>query len=120
MMQMNEMITIPKEEYLRLKALADDMADIRCAAEVLERIKAGTEELIPSTVVDRLLAGDPPLTVWREHRQLSKAELARCSNVNRVQIIEIEAGRKTGSVSTLQKLAQALAVDVDDLLINPA
>lgn len=38
------------------------MADLSSAAEVLARIRAGTEELIPSAVVDRLLAGDAPLS----------------------------------------------------------
>ena len=112
---MDEMVTIPKDEFLRLKAIEEDMADLKSAADVLARIKAGTEELIPSAVVDRLLAGHTPLTVWREHRGLSQAELARQSGVNRIQIIDIEAGRKTGSAATLKKLATALQVDMDDL-----
>jgi mRNA interferase RelE/StbE len=37
--------------------------------------------------------------------------------VNRIQIIDIEAGRKTGSVATLRKLATALGVDIEDLLV---
>ena len=114
---MTETVTIPKDEYLRLKAIEEDMADLHSATETLERIKAGTEELIPAAVVDRLLDGHAPLTVWREHRQLSQAELARRSDVNRVQIIDIEAGRKTGSVTTLKKLAVALGVDLDDLVL---
>ena len=114
---MTEAVTIPKAAFLRLKAIEEDMADLQSATEILERIKAGTEELIPAAVVDRLLDGDAPLTVWREHRQLSQAELARRSGVNRVQIIDIEAGRKTGSVTTLKKLAVALGVDLDDLVL---
>lgn len=35
--------------------------------------------------------------------------------MNRTQIADIEAGRKTGSVATLKKLAGALAVAIDDL-----
>ena len=112
---MNEMVTIPKEEYLRLKAIEEDLADLNSAADVLARIKAGTEELIPSAIVDRFLAGDAPLSVWREYRGLSQAELARQSGVNRIQIIDIEAGRKTGSAATLKKLATVLQVDMDDL-----
>ena len=112
---MNEMVTIPKEEYLRLKAIEEDLADLKSAADVLARIKTGTEELIPSAIVDRLLSGDAPLTVWREYRGLSQAELARQSGVNRIQIIDIEAGRKTGSAATLKKLATVLQVDMDDL-----
>jgi len=112
---MNETVTMPKDDYLRLKAIQEDMANLNSAADVLARITAGTEELIPSAVVDRLLAGDAPLTVWREHRGLSQAELARQSGVNGIQIIDIEAGRKTGSAATLKKLATALKVDMDDL-----
>lgn len=108
-------VTIPKDECLRLKAIQEDMADLNSAGDVLARIKARTEEMMPSAVVDRLLAGDAPLTVWREQRGLSQAELARQSGVNRIQIIDIEAGRKTGSAATLKKLATALQVDMDDL-----
>jgi mRNA interferase RelE/StbE len=115
---MNEMVTIPKDEYLRLKSIEEDFSDVRCATEILERIKAGTEELIPSDVVDKLLAGDAPLIVWREYRGLSQSELARRSAVNRIQIIDIESGRKTGSVATLKKLATALQVNIDDLVAD--
>jgi mRNA interferase RelE/StbE len=111
-------VTIPKDEYLRLKSIEEDMSDLHCATEILERIKAGTEELIPSDVVDKLLAGDAPLTVWREYRGLSQSELARRSAVNRIQIIDIESGRKTGSVATLKKLATALRVNIDDLIVD--
>ena len=35
---------------------------------------------------------------------------------NRVQIVDIEADRNSGSVRTLRKLADALGVTVDDLV----
>ncbi|MGK2227696.1 MAG: hypothetical protein ACI9GK_001520 [Devosia sp.] len=35
--------------------------------------------------------------------------------MNRVQIADIAAGRKTGSVATRGKLAEALGVSMDDL-----
>lgn len=112
----NETVTISKAEYERLLALQEDLADIRAALAVEARIAAGNEELIPAFVVDRLLAGEQPLRVWREFRNLTQAGLARSSGVNRVQIVDIEAGRSSGSVHTLRKLATALAVSVDDLI----
>ena len=111
------MVTIPKDEYLRLKRIEEDMSDLNSAAQILERIKASTEELIPSAVIDRLLDGDAPLRVWREHRGLTQAELARQSGFNSIQIIDIEAGRKTGSVASLVKLASAIKIDIDDLVV---
>lgn len=113
---MNEMVTIPKDEYLRLKALEEDLADLQSVSDILKRLDAGEEELVPALVVDRLLDGEQPLVVWRQHRGFTQAELARRSGVNRVQIIDIEAGRKTGSVETLRKLASTLEIDIDDLV----
>ena len=113
---MNETVTIPKAEYDRLCALEEELADVQAALAVEARIASGQEELIPAGVVDRLLDGEPPLRVWREFRNLTQAALARTSGVNRVQIVEIEAGRSSGSVHTLRKLADALGVAVDDLI----
>jgi len=113
---MTETVTIPKGEYERLCAIEEEFADIQAASLIEAKIASGEEELIPAVVVDRLLAGEAPLRVWREFRQLTQVGLAEASGVNRVQIVEIEAGRSIGSVQTLYKLATTLAVDVDDLI----
>ena len=113
---MNDTVTIPRAEYERLCALEEEFADIQAALTVEARIASGEEELIPAQVVDRLIDRESPLRVWREYRALSQSALARASGVNRVQIVEIEAGRNSGSVHTLRKLADALRVAVDDLI----
>ena len=96
--------------------MAEEYEDFRAALSVEARIAAGTEELVPAFVADRLIDGEAPLRVWREYRGLSQSALARASGVNRVQIVEIEAGRGTGSVATLRRLADALAVAMDDIV----
>lgn len=103
----------------RLHAAENDHAAIRAALAAEARITRGEEELIPANVVDRLIDGEPPLRVWREFRDRSQAALARTSGVNRVQIVDIEAGRSSGSVRTLRKLADALRIAVDDLIPAP-
>ena len=113
---MNDTVTIPRAEYERLCALEEEFADIQAALTVEARIASGEEELIPAQVVDRLIDREAPLRVWREYRAFSQAALARASGVNRVQIVDIEAGRNSGSVHTLRKLADALRVAVDDLI----
>ena len=113
---MSETVTIAKAEYDRLRALEEDLGDIQRALAVEARLAKGEEELVPAEVVDRILDGEPPLRVWRELRNMSQSELARTSGVNRVQIVDIEADRNSGSVRTLRKLADALGVTVDDLV----
>ena len=113
---MTDTVTIPRTEYDRLCAAEDDFADLQAALAARARIEAGTDELVPAAVADRLIDGASPLRVWREHRGLSQTALSRAAGVNRVQIADIEALRATGSVCTLRALADALEVAVDDLL----
>ncbi len=56
------------------------------------------------------------MRVWRGYRGLTQSALAASSGVNRVQIANIEAGARTGSVETLKRLAGALGLAVDDLV----
>lgn len=106
---MAETVTIPKAEYERLCALDEEFADVESALAIEAKIAIGEEEIVPAVVVDRLLAAEAPLRVWREYRQLTQAGLARASGVNRVQIVEIEAGRSTGSVQTSASWRRRLA-----------
>ena len=112
---MGEMITIPLDEYRSLRAAADDLADLGTFDRAKAALAAGTDESVPADVVKRLLAGESALRVWREFRGLSQSGLASASGVNRVQIVDIEAGRRNGSLETARKLATALGVSIDDL-----
>ncbi|MCY4501051.1 MAG: helix-turn-helix transcriptional regulator [Alphaproteobacteria bacterium] len=113
---MSETVTIAKAEYERLCALEEDFEDLHATSVIEARIAAGADELVPVCVADRLIDGELPLRVWREYREFSQSALARASGVNRVQIVEIESGRNTGSVRTLRRLADALGISVDDLV----
>ena len=112
---MNDMVTIPREEYDRLCAAATDLADLQAYDRATAALAAGTEELIPADTVNRLLNGDNPLRVYRDLRGYTQAVLAARAGVNRVAVAEIETGRKQGSVATVRKLAAALGVTMDDL-----
>jgi len=112
---MGEMVSIPVEEYQRLLAIAEGMYDILAYDRAVEVLARGEDELLPAPMARRLIAGEAPVRIWREHRGLTQAALAERSGVNRVQITNIESGAKTGSVETLRKLAEALGVALDDL-----
>lgn len=80
------------------------------------KVESGDEELIPSEVVDRLLAGESPIRVWREYRGLTMAKLAELSGVDPSYVSAIEAGRVDGRADALASLAEALKVEVGDLV----
>lgn len=114
---MNEMVTIPRAEYDLLRAAAEDLADLQAYDRAKAALEAGDDELIPAEYVNRLLNGDSPLRVYRDLRGMTQNALAERADVNRVTVAEIETGRKQGSVATLRKLAGALGVALDDLIV---
>ena len=83
-------------------------------AEIEHVVSGG--ECVPGEVVDRLIAGDHPIRVWREHRCLKSQDLARRAGISPALLSEIENGKKEGSIKTLAALARALQVDLDDLV----
>jgi hypothetical protein len=74
------------------------------------------EETFPAAVVRRLCAGVSPVRVLRQHRGPSAAAVARQAGVSPSYLSEIGHGRKPGSTRALRDLAQALRVDIDELL----
>lgn len=112
---MNEMVTIPRDEYDRLRAAAEDLADLQAYDRAAAGLKSGQDELIPADYVNRLLNGESPLRVYRDLRGLTQVALAKQAGVNRVTVAEIETGRKQGSVATLRALATSLGISLDDI-----
>lgn len=112
----SELVVMPREEYDRLIAELEDAKDIASATDFEAREAAGDVEFLPWEMVKRLRRGEHPVAVWREHRGLTQKALAEQASMTAAQLSEIENGKKTGSVATLQKLARALKVTVDELL----
>jgi len=109
-------ITIDRAEYDRLVAAEAELADVRAYDRAMAALASGEEEMIPADHARRLIAGESPLRTYRELRGLTQVALAALSGVNRVQITDIESGKRGGSVETFRKLALALNVTVDDLV----
>ena len=94
-------------------AALEEMLDEAEATAAYHR--SGDQERVPIELVDRLLAGENPVKVWREHRSLSQRVLAAQAGLNFTYLSQIETGARKGTVKTMKKLAEALGVDLDDL-----
>ncbi|WP_119389780.1 helix-turn-helix domain-containing protein [Taklimakanibacter lacteus] len=106
------LVLLPLAEYERLI----DAAEIAAADRVRADIASGRDEMIPSETVKRILAGENPVRVWRRHRGLSARDLAERTELSTAYISEIETGKKDGSVSAMKKIAEALGVEIGDLV----
>ena len=73
-------------------------------------------ESLPAELVNRLLDGDDhPLRVWRQYRGLTLAALAAQVEVTRQMLSMVENGRSRASAALLERLAEALGCDMEDI-----
>jgi DNA-binding Xre family transcriptional regulator len=112
----SELVIMPRAEYDRIIAELEDAKDIATAKDFEAREATSDNEFLPWEMAKRLRRGEHPIAVWRDHRGLTQKALAEQVKMTAAQLSEIENGKKTGSVATLQRLAQALDVTVDELL----
>ena len=111
------LVILPEDEYRKLVEDAGDAADAATVEAFKRRLAAGEEELVPSTVVDRILAGESRTRVWRDYRGFTAVDLAERASVTPDTLSEIESGQVEGSVPTLRRIATALNLSIDDLVV---
>jgi DNA-binding XRE family transcriptional regulator len=94
----------------------EDLAEIIEEAEATAAYhRTRDQERVPIELVDRLLAGENSVKVWREYRGLSQRALAARTGLNFTYLSQIETGARKGPVETMKKLAEALGLELGDL-----
>ena len=79
---------IPYDEYRALMERLEWLEDLRDSKAFEEKLAQGEEEVIPVEVVGRLVEGESPVKVWREHRgltQVYRADYVECSRTSAPQ-----------------------------------
>ncbi|MFT5394410.1 MAG: DNA-binding XRE family transcriptional regulator [Gammaproteobacteria bacterium] len=104
---------VPVDDYERMLAAFEDAHDVSAA----DIAKARNEENFPSEIVDRLLDGENAIRVFREHRGMTQAQLAELAGITPGYLSQIETGAKEGKVSVLSRIARALTLMVDDIIV---
>lgn len=105
-------VLVPEEDY-------EDLLDTIAAERIMARIAAG-EETWPAELVYELWETDSRIRTFRKYRGMTISALARAAGISQPYLSEIEKGRKTGSVDVLKRIATALRVDLDDLVVEAA
>jgi DNA-binding XRE family transcriptional regulator len=111
-----EIAVLPRAEYERLKALADEAMEDAGTARLIARAKkdiAGGVPLLPKAVVDRLADGENPIRVLREFRGQTQAELVIRLEITQGYLSDLETGKRKGPLELHQKIARALGVPLD-------
>lgn len=102
-------VLIPEDDY-------EDLLDTIVAERVMARVRAG-EETWPAELVYALWETDSRIRTFRTYRKMSVSDLAAAAGISQPYLSEIESGKKTGSVDVLKRIATALKVDLDDIVL---
>lgn len=109
-------VTLSRADYEALAEMVADAQDLADADAVKARLAAGETEAFPFELPERVLDGDHPVTVFREHRGFTARGLAEAAGVAPSYLSEIENGKKPGSLDTIARIASALKVPLDLLV----
>ena len=113
------MAVLPVGDYEQLLNIAEDKSDISAALDS-EKRRANGEEYFPAEMVDRLLAGENALKVWRQYRMLTLRQLGLMVGAASSYLSEIENGKRQGRPALWRKLAEALEADMEDIVPETA
>ncbi len=102
-------VLLSEEDY-------EDLVDGLEASAVLAEI-AGGQEVWPLDIVEARVNGENPVRVFRTYRKMTVSDLAAAAGISQPYLSEIESGKKTGSVDVLKRIAAALKVDLDDIVV---
>ena len=100
---------VPWSRYRKL--VGDAAAEDQVEAAWAERTAAGYHpdaETLPDSVAERLVAGENPIKVLREHRKLTQQQLAAQVGIRPPYLSQVETGRRQGSRSLMRRLARCI------------
>lgn len=118
--QLSSALDAVRKELADLRSEFEAYLDAQEDAEAIamfDRIRSlPREEAFPAALVERLLDDEPPIVVYREHRGMTQAELAKAVGTTASYISQIETGHRDAGKALRKRLAEALRVGEEDLL----
>ena len=108
---------LPYNAYLNLLDKLKDAEDALAANKVRRQLNAGTDEAIPADMMRALVNSDQPIKIWREYRHLTMQTVADQVGISKSYLSQIEAGNRNGSADVLKRIAAALDVTLDDIVL---
>jgi DNA-binding XRE family transcriptional regulator len=113
-----DLVVIARSDYEALLACAGDEASedamtARILAATDAKIARGEDVALPAAVWAAIENGEHPIRAIRKYRGLTQIDVAEQAGLRQGYIADIEAGKKTGSATSLKAIAAALDVPLD-------
>ena len=108
----DDKVILRKKDFEAMLERMEELEDI----VAFDRAMESQGEGFPAAIAKRLIAGENPILVFRQHRRMTQEALATQAGISEGMVSKIESGFKVGSVATIRAIAKALNVDIDDLV----
>jgi DNA-binding XRE family transcriptional regulator len=121
-MRTADTVTLSRAEYEAMLREIEDAEDLAAVAAAEAREAALGKEVawadyLPVELVKRLFAGEHPIAIWREHRGMTRDELAALAGIAPDCLAAIETRRNPGHFDDVAKLALALRISLDGIAL---
>ncbi|MGV8936244.1 MAG: helix-turn-helix domain-containing protein [Allorhizobium sp.] len=111
-------LTIDGKNYVLLSEEDyEDLVDGLEANAIMARVAAG-EETWPHALVLELMDTDSRVRTYRTYRKMTVNELAEAADIAPSELADIESGEIAGSIDAMTRIATALGLDLDDLVVE--
>lgn len=110
-----ELVVLPRADYEALLERADDEAEDAADLAIYDARKAELAPgggVLPPAVSAAILRGDSRLKAIRNWRGVTQLHLNFKTGIGQGYLSDLESGRRSGTLETIAKLAQALDVPV--------
>ncbi len=93
------------------QALAEDAGD----GALIDAARKSGGANVSDAELKRMIAGTSPITIFRERRSMTQAELAEAVGSSPAYISQLETGARNAGKKLHRAIAGVLGVEVDDL-----
>lgn len=111
-----ELVVLPRAEYEKLLARADESAEDEEDIAIYDARKAELADTggvtLPKEVSAAILRGDSRLKAIRQWKDITQLHLSFKTEISQGYLSDLESGRRAGTPETIAKLANALSVPV--------
>ena len=109
-----QLVLVSREDFERL----EDLFDADLLLRTTEAIARAQQEVLSAEEVREALAAATPLAFWRRKRGLTQKKLSAEVGASQSYIADLEAGRRKGDPALIKRLAKALKVRMEDLVVD--
>ena len=112
-----EYAVVPMDDYQSMLLLQEDFDDTLAIEKAREDVLSNDDELLPSDFVEKLVLSDEnKVKLWRKYRDINITQLSQQTDINIATISRIENNKREPTLKQVKILANALNVDIDDLV----